>query len=60
VKLKEQLNVLGHAYNPSYAEGIGRRIMLWGYAGQKAQDFIWKITEAKKGWSCDSSGEAIA
>lgn len=28
VKLKEQLNVLGHAYNPSYAEGIGRRIML--------------------------------
>jgi hypothetical protein len=43
--------MVGHACNPSYVEGKGRRIMVWGLPWAKTQDPTWKLTKPKKGIS---------
>jgi hypothetical protein len=38
-----------HAYNPSYAEGIGRRIMVPGLPKRKVRSYLKKNNPKQKG-----------
>jgi hypothetical protein len=45
-----------HKCNPIYVGGIGRITEVKDYPWAKTQDPIQKISQAKKGWRCGSSG----
>jgi hypothetical protein len=49
VKILE-MGMEAHYYNPSYAGGIDRRIMVQGEPWAKLQDPIQKTVKAKKSW----------
>jgi hypothetical protein len=43
-----KLGMAAHFHNPSYEEGIGRRISVRGWPQAKKQETIWKISIVKK------------
>jgi hypothetical protein len=42
------MGIVVHAYNPSYVEGIVRRIVYQGLPGKKVQDSISKNNKNKR------------